>query len=1129
MIKLAKRILLAVMVVAILATSLIIPGFVVSAAVTSPVTELTTPGDGLNGQSVKQKYSINEGWMFTETKRNEVADSSGNYPSENEYTWVEVDAPHTWWPTDTENSENAKQHEQHDGWYRKTISIPASMKDGRVWIEFEAAGPGLRMHVDNYWVGEHYGGYTNFKFDITDIINNRNAWGGQVTISLKITDSTSYTPPVSGGFTKFPGLTGNVNVIYTDDVSVALVDEENVATSGIYVTPERADSDDVWGTEDDWTVKVESKLSNKGDSKTVKVKTTLRAMNGFENVIDAEFLSFDPATMSEDFTVTKEQTITLSESLTDYDEVFEVKDPRLWNGRTDPFLYYADVEVYSEDGTVLLDKYTESFGFRYYEITKDGFFLNGKSYPLRGGAYHEDFEGVGSGLSRENWEETVKLVYEMGNNFARLSHYPHDSYSYELCDRYGIVVWAEIGLISNATPNYGVDTTEIMPAFVTRAKNHLKELIRQNKNHASIVVWGLENELDLAGISSENMAEFVNELHTIAKAEDPTRLTTQTSGINQQWYNWLTDVNAYNVYPMWYAAKENFEDNIAQHRTGKTSASGAFFGGLDNAPKNAEHWKDKPLGFAEYGAGGSVNHHTEYPEVPENTVSRFHAEEVQSMIHEEAIKAINNHPELWVTSVWNMFDFAEYTRVEGENEGINDKGLVTRDRKTKKDAYYLYQANWVDADLYPVIHITSSRMENREVPENTVTVYSNLDKIELFKGDESLGVQENDGNGIFKWTVSFGNDGETYTYTAKSVGEEVTAKSGVTSVNWTRVNSGQFEIAVNQDKIYLNETSGTITYAGTINASKIGEIFTSRYNATIELVTADGTPVTSGIVEGGMKLRITAENGDVKEYVMYASSIAIGKEVTVSTGTRGETTVDGVIPEDLKTITTALQKQMWNPVTDKGTITVDLGKVYTLNNATLYMFMSGNSRKYYYNIYVATAKDENGELINPEKVVDRTNNTVSGAVSDTLNGVQGRYVQVEFTGNNGGGQIALFEIEISGYIVSGTEVEFDHENKTVTIPYGWTNENNMANLMNDVKIEGNAYFTVEADKYYLEEGSKLVVHDITGGRTEYSVVMGTEPPYSGDTYSWVTWLVIMLASVSLFAVAVFLGKKKAGR
>ena len=1117
MFKLIKKTLLVVMALTLLATSLLIPGFSAFAVVKSPVTTLTSPGSGTNGTPVTTKYSINNGWMFTETKRNEVGDSNGEYPSESQYKWVEVNAPHTWWPTETEHSTEAKQHEQHDGWYRKTISIPAEMKGGRVWIEFEACGPNTRIHVDNFWVGQHYGGYTNFKYDITDIIKNRNAWGGEVTISLKITDSTSYTPPVAGGFTKFPGITGNVNIIYTPSVAIAQtyeggVDSTKLATSGIFVTPERADNDDLWGTEDDWKVTLDTKLSNAGAAAKVKVKTTLRAMNGFQNIAGVSFLDFDPATMSGDFSVTKEEIVTLSDALNDYQATFNVKNPRLWNGRQDPFLYYADFEVYTEDGSILLDKKTESFGFRTFEVTKDGSFLNGKHYPLRGVAYHEDYEGAGSAMTKAQWNDTFKNVYEIGTNFVRLSHYPHDPYSYELCDKYGILVWAEIGLISNVTPNYGGDTTQVMPEFVVRAKNHLKELIRQNKNHASIIVWGIENELALSGVSVDNMKTFVNGLIDIAHAEDPTRLTTQTAGWEQHWFDWDTDVTAFNVYPKWYVTDGNlnggntFEEMIAFLRKQ-----------LDKYGRTED-----PVGLAEYGAGASPNHHTEYPEQPNPTSSRFHPEEWQNIVHEEAVTTFNKHPEVWISSVWNMYDFAEYTRVEGEFGGINDKGLMTRDRKTKKDSFYIYQANWVDAKTYPVIHIASSKMTEREIPSNTITVYSNLDKIELFRNDVSLGIVENDGNGIFKWEdVSFGAINETATYTAKSVGSDITAKSGVSSVKWTRVASEQNEIFIHQDKVYLNETAGTITFAGTINAANINKVFTSRYNAKIELLDANGNPVTEGTVAGGSKLRITAENGTVTEYIMYASSIAIGKNVTVSVGTRGETTVDGVIPENLTSVDTALQKQMWNPVATKGSITVDLERVYTLNNITLHMFKSSNNRKYYYKVYVGETEE------NMKLVVDRSNNNVAGVVSDSLNSVQGRYVRVDFDGGTGGSgaQIALYEMEISGYILSSSQVQIDHKRKTIYIPSDWTNENNMANLMNDVKVEGNAYITIDADKYYLDEDSLLVVNDITGGRTEYTLKFGVDDVFVGDNFNLLALIAVVAISGGILAL--FLLKKKA--
>ncbi len=1116
---LLKRVLLAIMALSMLLSSLIIPGITVSAATTGTTTNVSlTEGTGVTAP-VKEQFNLNEGWAYMRTLRTERDKYGDIGPDASASEWKTVNVPHTYWPTDTyteDGSDDVTTVYYEDAWYQKTVFVPADMAGGEVWLEFEAAGHYTRVIVNGAWQGHHYGGYTTFRVNITNAVK----FGQDNDIRLRIDSHTNYTPPISGDFTKFPGVTGDVSLIYTKKVYAAL---DDYGSSGVYVTPEVTDKD-----ANKWNVSVDATITNASAAGDFKVKTTIRDMDKFENIgIDEKLTPFDESTMYGDKVYhTNEQTVSLESGKTAYSLNIDFDNPRLWNGKADPYRYALDFEIYDINGT-LLDRVTEYFGFRYYEINEDGFFLNGESYPLRGIGYHEDYEGVGSAMTEAQWDESFKIMYEMGANFARLVHYPQEDYSYELCDRYGIVVWAEIGMISNVQPKDGnKNGSELMPEFIERSQEHLRELIRQNKNRACIVVWGLENEIFLTDYGTaliEAVDEFINGLHAIAKEEDPTRLTTQTHGVAQRWYKWLTDVNAFNSYPLWYITDTNgnnsFEGQIKVNQ---------------NKMDSYANWKDKPVGFAEYGAGGSPNHHTEYPEQIDDVYGDFHPEEWMNAVHEDAISAINNHPELWMTSIWCMFDFASSNRGEGEYDGINDKGLVTRDRKIKKDAYYLYQANWMDSDTIPVLHITSSKMSTREIPANTIKVYSNLARVELYIDGVLYSEMENKGNGIFALdAVSFGAIGETHEYSVigyDSEGTAYTQESGESDTTWTRIASDDLELLVDNDQIRVDEERLTILFSGDISADNVGDIFTSRYNADIKLTQADGqTEVTSGLVAGGMRLVMTSESGkETKTYLFITSSIATNKGVTITASKSSNIArlTDGYIDLDNS------NGAKWDSGARTGWILIDLGKEYTLSDTTLYMFKGhGTYRKYYYTISVGNYY--NTENDNDLKVVAERNssNGVCGKIIDDLKGVTARYIYFNFTGCSDTGTdkfVGVKELEINGYRIVEGEAIFDYDSKKVYIPDSWGEEVYPDKLINDITVEGNAYITIMVDKYYLEDNSKLYINDFAGNSTEYSIVFGEVPPYSGDTYSSLAWLILMLTSGSVLAIA-FISRRKATR
>jgi len=391
-----------------------------------------------------------------------------------------------------------------------------------------------------------------------------------------------------------------------------------------------------------------------------------------------------------------------------------IENVRLWNGRKDPYLYTVEVNLVEDKE--ILDNISTRFGCRTFAIDPEkGFILNGEAYPLRGVSRHQDHWGIGNALLREHHEEDIQYILEMGATTIRLAHYQHDQYFYDLCDETGLVIWAEIPYISQHMPT-GRDNTI----------SQMKELIVQNYNHPCIVVWGLSNEITMKGDSDPDLLENHRILNDLCHEMDKTRLTTIAAvspcPINSP-YIQIPDVVSYNHYFGWYG--------------GDTSMNGPWFDKFHKTHPNI------PIGISEYGCE-ALNWHTSDPKQGDYT------EEYQAYYHEELIKAIHERPYLWATHVWNMYDFGADARAEGGENGQNHKGLMTFDRKYKKDSFYAYKA-WLNPE--PMVHICGKRYIDRVENMTKVTVYSNQKTVELLANGQSLGVQENNGLPFFYFDV----------------------------------------------------------------------------------------------------------------------------------------------------------------------------------------------------------------------------------------------------------------------------------------------------------------------------------------------------------------------------------------
>ena len=467
---------------------------------------------------------------------------------------------------------------------------------------------------------------------------------------------------------------------------------------------------------------------------------------------------------------------------------FIVDNPHLWNGVADPYLYNAVAELIV-DGKVV-DRVESRFGIRSFKVDpQKGFILNGKPYPLRGVSRHQDRPGIGNALLPEHHREDIELICEMGANTIRLAHYQHAQYFYDLCDEKGLVVWAEIPYISSHLEK-GVENT----------KTQMTELIAQNYNHPCIVTWGLSNEITMSG-ASPAVVENHKMLNDLVHSMDKTRPTTEavvTMCSMDNEYVHISDIVSYNHYFGWYG--------------GNVNMYGPWF------DKFHEKYPDKAIGISEYGCEALNWHATDIAQGD-------YTEEYQAYYHEELIKQIAVRPYLWATHVWNMFDFAADARAEGGENGMNHKGLVTFDRKYKKDSFYAYQA-WLSDK--PMLHICSKRYIDRVEDKVKIKVYSNQDEVELFANGESVGVQKKGEFPFFTFEVK--NEGETI-LTAKagdltdeskirkvdSFNEDYRMKEEGAVINW-------FEINTPVGYYSVNDTIGDImgSFRGKLAMLKIG-------------------------------------------------------------------------------------------------------------------------------------------------------------------------------------------------------------------------------------------------------------------------------------------------------------------
>lgn len=643
---------------------LLLPSLLVSAAAASP----------------RADQDLDSGWRFV---RRDVPDAER--PSFDDGGWQSVQLPHTWNARDGQDGGN--DYYRGPGWYRRHLALDSGLRGKSLFLKFDGASVVTDVFVNGRSAGRHEGAFGAFCFDVTSLLRP----GEDNLLAVKVDNARRPTiPPLGGDFTVFGGLYRDVHLLVRNPVSISPLD---YASPGIYlrqgsVTPERA--------EVEATVKLRNAEPGPRD---LQVVCRVRDRNGKE-VLRAATERTVPAAGFADATLD-----------------LSLPHPRLWNGRKDPYLYRAEFEV--RDGKRLVDRADQPLGLRFFRVDPDqGFFLNGASYPLHGVNRHQDRIDKGWAISPADHAEDYRLISELGCTAVRLCHYEHSPIFYDLCDRGGMCVWAELALVNDLTTS---------PEFAANAEQQLTELIKQNYNHPSIVFWSLFNEPSAAKDAGREPWALIAHLNDVAHRLDDTRLTTGANNHSaSDSLSRIPDVSAFNRYDGWYSGPaSNWEKTVEDIR---------------------RTLPDRAIGFSEYGAGASVYQHEIPPKKP-SPGGKWHPEEYQCVVHEAAYAAMKDKPWIWGTFLWNMFDFAVDARNEGDHPGRNDKGLVTYDRKTKKDAFFFYQANWTDA---PMVHIDSRRYSPRPVGEGPVKIYSNCESVELRLNGRSLGIRQAPDH-VFVW------------------------------------------------------------------------------------------------------------------------------------------------------------------------------------------------------------------------------------------------------------------------------------------------------------------------------------------------------------------------------------------
>lgn len=741
------------------------------------------------------RVQLEQGWQF-----NLAGTDAQAAIQPDAQNWQSVAVPHNWnrvghYLSDPETHRNTADNVamvQGVGWYYLTFPAPAGSAGARAFLEFDAASRTAEVWVNGSHVGGNRNPFGRFRLDITDVLNA----SGDNAIYVKVdntvpseTSSTADVLPITGDFFVRGGLYRPVSLVLTNPVHFDMLDSGG---PGVYATTLNADAD------------------------SADIALIMRARNQTGQaqaiVLSASLLDGDGAVVAQSRT---DQTLAAG-ALAAVPGSLVVSNPRLWNGVIDPHLYTLRFEIRSAAGDVL-DSIDQPFGIRTMALDPErGFLLNGSPYRLRGVGFHQDAEQSDWVNSPEQVAQSVDIIREMGANSIRLTHYQHGQTIHDLADRYGIVLWDEIALVTawTNTPTQ----TQAPDGIVQNARQQLQDLIAQNRNHPSVAVWGIANEVDFGSsrpdflgrppLAVSDPRPLLEDLAALARNHDPSRpavlaMCCENRGMpDVPLVAETVDAVGANLYFGWYYGAPQ---DLGPHLDGLRAAR-----------------PGQPLSVTEYGAGSAANIHTDNPHGgPIDAAGRTQPEEYASWVHEQSWLQLETRPYLWGTWLWNSFDFGTSVRREGDAQDINTKGLVTYDRLIRKDPYYFYQAHWSDT---PTVHITGRRYIDRAYPVTDVRVYSNAPQTSLTVNGEMVGTLRDCANMVCVWPAVRLQAGENQLvasgdFAAGPVADQISWQLADTQAHSFRIDSGavvagQAAVRFGSDTFFVGGAAGSTDQPG---------------------------------------------------------------------------------------------------------------------------------------------------------------------------------------------------------------------------------------------------------------------------------------------------------------------------
>jgi beta-galactosidase len=834
--------------------------------------------------------SLASGWRFHLGDAPDAAVTA----SFDDSTWTSVSVPHTWNrvgyyrpdPATHINHAETVNKTQGVGWYRLHFTPSADLAARRTWLEFDAASRIASVWLNGKKLGDHAGGFSRFRLDATNVLKagTENVLVVRVDNSVPSAkdSSTADVLPLTGDFFVHGGLYRPVRLVATDPIHFDMAD---FGGPGVYASS---------GTVSAAAARVD-----------VRTRVTNDAARGAATRVTASLVDASGKVAAS----VGQNVAAAAHGTTEAKLALDIAQPHLWQGVEDPYLYTLVVDVTDMRGR-LLDRVRQPFGIRTIAIDADkGLFLNGKHVELHGAGYHQDREGKGWAIDPADVASDFAIMREMGVNTIRLTHYQHGQAIHDLADRYGLLLWDEIPLVSAWTRRGELDPR---PALLDNARQQLRELIRQNGNHASVMVWGIANEVDfgnsfpafLTGYPAGKVPDpmpVLAMLRALAREEDPSRSTALATCCEGRL----------------------FDQGVEIPTTAEAADMGGanrYFGWYFGAPEDLGPQLDKlhakrprqPLSVTEYGAGAATSIHTDDVRGgPIDSRGANQPEEYASFIHEEAWKALKARPYLWATWLWNSFDFATTIRVEGDAMDLNTKGLVTYDRRVRKDPYFFYKANWTNT---PTVHINGRRYIDRAYRVTAIRAYSNAPVTELTLNGRSLGTRANCPERVCVWN-GVALDAGADSLVARGVFDGTTVED---KVAWTvspdafanvRIDAGAFvapaaSVRYGSDAFFVGGTPGTLNkpadygkpaiiakIAGTTDTAIAATYRQGRFSYHVPM--ADGRyRVTLTFVEpslgAGERLFDVAANGRIVvkgldiARTAGGASIALRREIAVS-------------------------------------------------------------------------------------------------------------------------------------------------------------------------------------------------------------------------------------------------------